>query len=162
MSGKFAPSCASLRGATLGTGTNCSLLPAPCSYAHADNVHDCGNEEPDEPRPVVETGSHPGDRPTRDRGDKARQARRYAKQKRPDGDPVDSESVLVDAMAAIQVVDDELSAADGEIVGDHDAGDRPEQCAVTDEPGKDVRGSVVVEPPRHHHDSDDGCDHGAL
>src|SRR5258708_34692741 len=101
MSAKFAASCASLSGAPLGTDMNCSLLPAPCTHAHADNVDNCRHQEPDEPCPVVETGAHTGDRPSGERGDKARQARRHAKEKRPNGDPVDSASVFVNAMAAI-------------------------------------------------------------
>ena len=52
----------------------------------------------------------------------------------------------------------QLGSADQEIVGQHDAGDRPQQRRITDQPGEDVGAGRLQQLPREDGDADAGGD----
>ena len=64
-------------------------------------------------------------------------------------------------MAFVELGGIELLATPDEVVGDHDAGDRPEKRAVADEPGEDVSAGILIEFPRHHEDTEKRGDESA-
>src|SRR5438034_8329760 len=119
MSAKFAASCSSLRG--LGPCTDCSPLPASGSHAHPDHIHEGREEKAHEPRPIVDRAEHAGLGDAAQRGDEARQTGQYADHERADRHPVEAAGVLVRAVTLVEVVHDQLTAADDEVVGDHDS-----------------------------------------
>ena len=55
----------------------------------------------------------------------------------------------------------ELGAAHHEVVRDEDASNGPQQCAVGDQPGKDVVGQVAIKSPGEDDDADGAGDQTA-
>src|SRR5262249_36644482 len=75
------------------------------------------------------------------------------RRQRPHRARVDAPAILVASSAAVQVVDGQLTVAIDVIVGDHDAGDRPQQSGITDQPAENVRAERAEQLPRHHEDT---------
>src|SRR5690606_21897206 len=91
----------------------------------------------------------------------AGQAGEGAGEERGDGDPTEAAAVAVFAGSGVERGDGELAFSPDEVIGDHDAADRAEQRAVTDEPGEDVAGGIGDEFPRHDQDADETGDESA-
>ena len=68
---------------------------------------------------------------------------------RQEGARIESARILVRPAAQVEVFELQLPPAHQEIVDDDDAGDRPEQSRVADQPSEDVRPVVGQELPGH-------------
>src|SRR5574341_334123 len=116
MSAKFAASCSSVRTeARSGADTYCSLLSAPCSYTHPDNVDESRYQEANEPRPIVDPAEHPGLRRSLQRRDETGQTRCHADGERADRRPVEPARVFVGPVALVEVVHDQLAVPHQEV-----------------------------------------------
>src|SRR5262249_57141809 len=66
---------------------------------------------------------------------------------------VKAPSILVAPTTAVQVVDHQLATAVDVIIRDHDAGNRPQQAGIADQPAENVRTECAEQLPPHHEDA---------
>src|SRR6187551_1112632 len=115
-----------------------------------DEIEHERHTEADEPRIVVESeqeGRHGSAIDQFYGGKEARQAGQGAGGQRYECDPAEAAGVGIDAGGGVERPDVEFGFSADKIVGDHDAADRPEQCAVADKPREDVAGRIGYELP---------------
>ena len=116
---------------------------------HESQVDCGGGEEAGEPGSAEEEAQGGDEAAYKGQGD--------AGEESDEGPRVEAAGVLVDALPAVEVVEEEGAAAEEEVVRDHDARDGAEQAGVADEPAGEV-GRGGKQAPGHDADAEDAGD----